>query len=390
MRITDVRTFLVYGGTPERAGWRHWLFVKVHTDTGLYGVGECWGWPRVVQTAIEDLKPLVVGEDPFLIERIWQKLYASTQGHGMTGVVGSGAITGIELALWDLKGKALDTPVWNLLGGKMRDRIRLYGHAFDEERARELVDRGFTAMKLFGWRDAVSRVAKLRSEYGPEIDLMVDAGGGPWQTPADAISLGRRLERYGLLFYEDPVSAVDIDGLARVAQAVDLPIAIGEAYPDVFALRPLIERGIIDVAQPDTGRFGGLWQMKKLAAIAEAHQVMVAPHQGSLGPVAEMAAIHLLATLPNYLIHEYLVNDVPQRYEVMTGQPVIEDGHILVPDRPGLGVDLDEEAINRYPPHGNAIPIDEDPDYDFQYVAAHRRRAAWLSPDYSRSSPRVG
>ena len=286
MRITDIRTFLVSAGTPERAGWRHWLFVKVHTDTGLYGVGECWGWPRVVQTAIEDLTPLVVGEDPFLIERIWQKLYASTQGHGMTGVVGSGAITGIELALWDLKGKALDTPVWNLLGGKMRDRIRLYGHAFDEERARELVDRGFTAMKLFGWRDAVSRVQRLRSEYGAEIDLMVDAGGGPWQTPADAISLGRRLERYGLLFYEDPVSAVDIEGLARVAQAVDLPIAIGEAYPNLFALCPLIERGIIDVAQPDTGRFGGLWQMKKLAAIAEAHQVMVARPPAPLARLA--------------------------------------------------------------------------------------------------------
>ena len=153
-----------------------------------------------------------------------------------------------------------------------------------------------------------------------------------------------------------PFPTVDIDGLARVAQAVDLPIAIGEAYPDLFALRPLIERGIIDVAQPDTGRFGGLWQMRKLAAIAEAHQVMVAPHQGSLGPVAEMAAIHLLATLPNYLIHEYLVNDVPQRYEVMTGQPVIEDGHILVPDRPGLGVDLDEEAIRAVPPAGQRHP----------------------------------
>ena len=187
------------------------------------------------------------------------------------------------------------------------------------------------------------------------------------------------MERYGLLFYEDPVSTVDIDGLARVAQTVDLPIAIGEAYPSMFALRPLIERGIIDVAQPDTARFGGLRQMKKLAAIAEAHQVMAATHQGSLGPVAEMAAIHLLATLPNYLIHEYLVNDVPQRYEVMTGQPVIEDGHILVPDRPGFGVDLDEHAIERYPPHGNAIPIEEDPDYDYQSVAAHRRGTSWLA-----------
>ena len=193
--ITDIRTFLVSGGTPERAGWRHWLFVKVHTDTGLYGVGECWGWPRVVQTAIEDLTPLVVGEDPFLIERIWQKLFASTQGHGMTGmtgVVGSGAITGIELALWDLKGKALDTPVWNLLGGKMRDRIRLYGHAFDEERARELVDRGFTAMKLFGWRDAVSRVAEAaqRVRAGDRPDgrcrgwSVADAGGRDLAGPA--------------------------------------------------------------------------------------------------------------------------------------------------------------------------------------------------------------
>ena len=146
-------------------------------------------------------------------------------------------------------------------------------------------------------------------------------------------------------------------------------------------MRPLIERGIIDIAQPDTGRFGGLWQMKKLAAIAEAHQVMVAPHQGSLGPVAEMAAaIHLLATLPNYLIHEYLVNDVPQRYEVMTGQPVIEDGHILVPDRPGLGVDLDEEAIGRYP-RRRATPSRSrrTPTTTYQYVAAHRRRAAWLA-----------
>ncbi len=378
MRISGVRTFLVAGGSAKRASWRHWLFVKVHTDAGLYGVGECWGWPRVAQTAITDLTPLVVGEDPFLIERIWQKLYASVQAHGMTGVVGSGAITGIEMALWDLKGKALGTPVWNLLGGKMRDRIRLYGHAFDDGRARVLVDRGYTAMKLFGWQDAVSRVRKLRGEYGAEVDLMVDAGGGPWQTPADAISLGRRLSRYGLLFYEDPVSAVDAGGLARVAQAVDLPIAAGEAYPGVYELRPLIEAGVIDVAQPDTGRFGGLWQMKKLAAIAEAHQVMVAPHQGSLGPVAEMAAIHLQATLPNYLIHEHLVDDVPQRYEVMSGQPVIDDGHAVAPDRPGLGVDLDEEAMARYPPAGNAIPVEPHPDYDYQYVAAHRRRAAWL------------
>ena len=134
--------------------------------------------------------------------------------------------------------------------------------------------------------------------------------------------------------------------------------------------------------------------MKKLAAIAEAHQVMVAPHQGSLGPVAEMAAIHLLSTLPNYLIHEYRRLDVPQPYEVMLGQPVIEDGHLLVPDRPGLGVDLDEEVIERYPAHGNGISVEEDPDYDYQHVAANRSRAAWLAGSRHEASknncPTVG
>ena len=383
MKITDIKTFLMNASPSGEVTWRHWLFVKVYTDEGLYGVGECWGWPRVVETAIHDLKTLVIGEDPFHIERLWQKMFAAVMGHGMTGVVGSGAMTGIEMALWDIKGKALDTPVWNLLGGKMRDRIRLYGHAFDMERADELVERGFTGLKLFGWKDCVSRVEALRDTFGPDIDLMVDAGGNPWQTPRDAIALGRRLEPYALLFYEDPVSSLDIEAVAKGSDAVDIPIAIGESYPNVYALAPLIEREIIDVAQPDTGRFGGLLQMKKLAAIAEAHFVMLAPHDGSLGPVAEMAAVHFLATIPNFLIQEHLVNDVPQRYEVMSGQPSIVDGHIIVPDAPGLGVDIDEEVVASFPPIGHGMPVDEGAsEYDFQYVAAHSKRARWLQGEY--------
>ena len=131
MKITDIKTFLMNASPPGEATWRHWLFVKVYTDDGLYGVGECWGWPHVVETAIHELKPLVIGEDPFHIERLWQKMFAAVMGHGMTGVVGSGAMTGIEMALWDIKGKALDTPVWNLLGGQdagtyppLRSRLR--------------------------------------------------------------------------------------------------------------------------------------------------------------------------------------------------------------------------------------------------------------------------
>ena len=135
MKITEIQTFLVNAAPPQEGGWaaRNWLFVKVLTDEGIYGVGEASGWPRVVQTAVEDLSRLLVGEDPTHIERLWQKMMTSIMGHGMTGVVGFGAMTGVEMALWDLKGKALDVPVWNLLGGKIRDRVRVYAHAHDAD-----------------------------------------------------------------------------------------------------------------------------------------------------------------------------------------------------------------------------------------------------------------
>ena len=380
MKITDIRTFLMNASAPGKPSWRHWLFVKVYTNDGLYGVGECWGWPHVVERAIHELKPLIIGENPQNIERLWQKMFAAVMSHGMTGVVGSGAITGIEMALWDIKGKALSTPVWNLLGGKMRDRIRLYGHAFNMERAHELVERGFTGLKLFGWQNCLSRVESLRKTFGPDIDLMVDTGGGPWQTPRDAIALGRSLEPYALLFYEDPVSSLNTEAVAKVSNAVNIPIAIGESHPNIYALAPLIEREIIDVAQPDTGRFGGLSQMRKLSVIAETHFVMIAPHNGSLGPVAEIAAVHLMATIPNFLIQEHLVDDVPQRYNVMSGQPNIVDGHIIVPNSPGLGIDIDEKVVIQNPPNSQqSLPsVESASEYDFQYVGAHYKRARWL------------
>ena len=159
----------------------------------------------------------------------------------------------------------------------------------------------------------------IRKEVGPEIDLMVDVHGPPWLTPRDAIALGHALEDYDLLFYEDPVAPENIDAIARVSDAVDIPIAAGERHAGIWGVKELIEREIIDVVQPDTGRAGGLSQMKKIAAIAEAHYCTMAPHDGSLGPVAEMAAVHLMATLPNFLILEHLEDDVHQRYEVMTG-----------------------------------------------------------------------
>ena len=388
MQITGIKTYLVDAGWPQQnrvtnknqqGGWsaRNWLFVKVETDEGLYGIGEASGWPRVVETAIADLTPILVGEDPFHIERLWQKMQCAIMGHGMTGIVGSGAMTGVEMALWDIKGKALGVPVWNLLGGKIRDKIKTYAHAHTPEKARQLVDQGYTAIKTGGIQNVVETVAAIRQEVGLAIDLMVDVHGPPWLTPRDAIALGRALEPYHLLFYEDPVAPENIEASARVAAAVDIPIAAGERHASMWGVRELIEREIVDVIQPDTGRAGGLAQMKKMAAMAEAHYITVAPHDGSLGPVAEMAAVHLMATLPNFLILEHLAEDVPQRYEVMTGQPIIEHSHILVPDTPGLGVDIVEEAIAQHPSQGNiSMP---DASYDYQYFWTRDQRALWLS-----------
>jgi galactonate dehydratase len=390
MKITEIKTYLVDAGWPqqnrmtnkhEKGGWsaRNWLFVKVLTDEGIYGIGEASGWPRVVETAIKDLEPLLVGEDPNHIERLWNKMLNAIMGHGMTGIVGSGAMTGIEMALWDIKGKALGVPVWNLFGGKMRDKIKVYAHASTAARARELVDQGYTAIKTGGIENCVETVDAIRQEVGLDIDLMVDVHGPPWLTTRDAIALGQRLEPYDLLFYEDPVAPENIEALARVADAVDIAIAAGERHASIHGVRELIEREIIDVVQPDTGRAGGLLQMKKIAAMAEAHYITMAPHDGSLGPVAEMAAVHLMATLPNFLILEHLANDVPQRYTVMSGQPEIIDSHIAVPDTPGLGIDIVEEAIVRHPSQGN-VPLPDDT-YDYEYFHTRSGRARWLSTD---------
>jgi galactonate dehydratase len=358
VKITDIKTFLMMAGSPaskESTSWsaRNWCFVKVYTDEGITGLGEGSGWPRVVETAINDLKPIVIGEDPMNIERIWQKMLVSTMGAGMTGTPGSGSMNAIDMALWDIKGKALNTPVWNLLGGKVRDRIRAYGHASTPERALELKERGLTAVKTGGVHRTVEKVDGIRKAVGDEMDIMVDAHGPPWFTTKDAIVIGKALEPYKLLFYEDPVPPDNIEALQRVQDNVDIPIAAGERHSHIWGVRQLIEREIVDVVQPDTGRIGGISQMMKIAAMAEAHYITVAPHSGSLGPVAEYAAIHVLAAIPNALILERVHDDVPVRYDVTLPHIETIDGHIQVPDRPGLGVDIEEDVVLAHPSKGN-------------------------------------
>ena len=387
MKITDIKTFLMMAGSPalkQSTSWskRNWCFVKVYTDEGITGLGEGSGWPRVVETAINDLKPIVIGEDPMNIERIWQKMLVSTMGAGMTGTPGSGSMNAIDMALWDIKGKALNTPVWNLVGGKVRDRIRAYGHAKTPERALELKERGLTAVKTGGVHRTVEKVDAIRKAVGDEMDIMVDAHGPPWFTTKDAIVIGKALEPYKLLFYEDPVPPDNIEALQRVQDNVDIPIAAGERHSHIWGVRQLIEREIVDVVQPDTGRIGGISQMMKIAAMAEAHYITVAPHSGSLGPVAEYAAIHVLAAIPNALILERVHDDVPVRYDVTLPHIETIDGHIEVPDRPGLGVDIDEDVVLAHPSKGNTSRPGTEGDGDYEsgtfdehvYVQSRYRR----------------
>jgi galactonate dehydratase len=393
MKITRIQTFLMQAGAPEDRAWasdkagvqtssRNWLFVKVHTDDGVYGVGECSGWPRVIEAAVRDLAEVLVGEDPQHIEKLWQKMMVAQMAHGVTGVVGAGAMTGIDMALWDIKGKVLGVPVWSLLGGQVRDRIRIYSHASTPEVAVELKNRGIMAVKTGGVRDPLAKVAAIREAVGADVDVMVDLHGPPWLPPKDAIALGRALEPYHLLFMEDPVAPENIDGLARVADAVAIPIAAGERLATIWGWRSLIEREIVDVIQPDTGRAGGISQMKKLAGMAEAHHIMMAPHSGSLGPVAEFAALHLLAAIPNTLMLERIESDWSGRNDVISAPPVLENGHLVVPTVPGLGVDIDEEAVARYPSRCNvsiaAGGYEPGTEAEHVYVQMRLHRAAYL------------
>ena len=376
MKITEVKTY-VTGQRVEGGSYRNFLFVRVFTDAGIYGIGEASAWPSI-EADIRHKATLLIGEDPFLIQKLWSKMYLQT--HFMTGIAGAGAISAIEMALWDIKGKALGQPVYNLLGGKMRDRVRAYTHADSAEDARKYVDLGFTGLKPGGIRDAVRRVAEMRQAVGDDIDIMVDLHGPPWMTTQDAIAVGKELEQYGIFFYEEPVPPENPEALARVGKAVNIPLAAGERLAYIYGARELIEREIVDVIQPDAGRFGGLTQMQKLAGMAEAHYIQVAPHDGSLGPVGEMASIHFCAAIPNFLIWEHRTGDIQLRYDVMQPQPQVVDSHIVVPDAPGLGVDLIDEVMEANP--GSLIapfrPGNADHEYDHQFIWAQQQRASWL------------
>jgi len=361
------------------------IFVKLHTDAGIVGIGEGTVEGRIptVVAAIKELESYLVGKDPRQPAHHWQAIYRHAFYRG--DIVLTSALSAVDIAMWDIKGKALGVPVWNLLGGRMRDRVPIYSHANTAQAALAVKSHGIRMIKCGGVADPVRKVATLREAVGDEVDIAIDLHGPPWLTPADAARLARALEPYNLLWIEDPIAPDNLDGYKRIRDAAHVPLAAGERMATIFGERELIERELVDVIQPDTGRAGGLTQMRKIAAMAEAHHIMMAPHSGSLGPVAEYAAIHLLAAIPNALILERLDADWPGRARTVVPHPVQQDGSIAVPDAPGLGCDIDEDFVARFPSERNVAIPGSDRSYapgthqEHVYVQTRLRRAPYFN-----------
>ena len=368
MKITDIKTVVV------NAQMRNWVFVKVETDTpGLAGWGEAsLEWKtRAVAGAVDDVKPFILGEDPTRIEHLYQKMYR--QPFFRPGVVGLSAISGIEQACWDILGKHLGVPVYKLLGGAVRDKVRMYTHlgggemtsvyeSFDAGRvidlAREVVARGYTAVKVVfvpyseplmgvpSVKKFASVMASLREAVGDRVDIMIDFHGRTY--PAVAIGYINAVAEYRPYFCEEPVPPENIDALAEVRKAVSVPIATGERLVTRHQFRQVLEKQAAHVIQPDLCHCGGLLEAKKISAMAEAYYVGVAPHN-PLGPIANAAALHFALSTPNFLIQEDMLADVPWRWEVVESSLKTENGYWLPCDEPGLGVKVNEQAAARHP-----------------------------------------
>ncbi|WP_119079119.1 galactonate dehydratase [Chitinophaga alhagiae] len=373
MKITAIETQVCH------ARMRNWIFIKIVTDQpGLWGWGEAtleWH-TRAVTGAVEDISQLLIGEDPRRIEHLWQMMYRQHFWHG-NGIVRGTAISGIDIALWDILGKIHGVPCHELWGGRVRDHIRLYCHLgggkmedFYQTRpddanrfgelAQQAVADGFTAFKsmavpetmpLEGLRPiryAEACVRAMRDAVGEEIDIMVDCHARP--SPLMGLQFAKALEPFGLYFFEEPCWPETIEDIAIIQRAVKTPIASGERLTGVHAFRDMLEKRAVSVIQPDITHCGGLSEVRRIAALAEAYRVAVAPHNPQ-GPVSTAASIEFGFATPSYAICESVHNDVPWREEVVSeGFTVEKKGRIVKPNaRPGLGIEINEAAVKKHP-----------------------------------------
>lgn len=353
MKITGLRTFHVQP---------RWLFVMVDTDAGITGYGEpiVEGQARIVEVALRQLEEYLLGKDPRDIERHWQAMYRGSFYRG--GAIWTSAISGIEQALWDIKGKFYNAPIYELLGGRVRDRVRMYGHARGTTDAdfaavaRKHMEAGMTAIKVgidgpvrgidsLDYIDRqVSRMQAIREATGPSFDIAIDFHGRT--SPAMATRLIQRLEPFYPYFVEEPCLPENVDAMKVIADSTEVPIAAGERRFTKWEFRELIEKQAVAILQPDLCHAGGILEGKKIAAMGEASYLSVAPHN-PLGPISLAACLQMDACTPNFLIQEYpsLDDGADLGHGILVSPLEIEDGHARLPTGPGLGVEIDEDLL---------------------------------------------
>ncbi len=382
MRINGVKTWLVEGIK------YNWTLVKVETDAGIHGWGEATNWPGspLVEAACQHVGRAVLGMDARRIDFIWTKLYRDMHWLGQAGPLLS-AISAIDIALWDIKGKALNAPVYDLLGGQYRERIELYanywfidgGHDAKSyaRQARETVAAGFGALKLdpfahvhYGYGDDLSAnnalgeaqkrlaldvVAAVAEAAGPGVPIAIETHA--FLNMPTAIEMARRLAQLGFncMWYEEPALPEFPEAIADIRRQIPLPVCLGERLHSRFMAKRVLDAQAADVLMPDITRCGGISEMRKIATLAEAYNVPIAPHNPN-GPISTIASAHAMATVPNFFRQEFMVKDVPWRDECLSHDLPVEQGYFLLPDRPGLGFDIDERVLTGHPGLRTAPP----------------------------------
>ncbi len=368
MKITDIKT-------AEIGGHGYSLFVKIFTDEGIEGLGECIHGGDGVAMLVADMGEMIKGRNPLDVDRLFESIRHRYIFNGALAGNVVTAMTGIEIALWDLAGKAMGQPVYRLLGGKFRDRIRLYCdcHAGRDdspesyaERAKEVVSMGFNAIKFdidnarsphkldeFNWSvtpgelaEMVDKVSAVREAVGPEVDVAIDMHGR-YDTHS-AIRVAQAVEEFNLMWLEEPVPPENVDAMLEVKRSSRTPICAGENLYLRWGFRDLIEKQAVDVIMPDLPKCCGLSEGRKIANMAEVYYIPLAPHN-VCGPLGTIASCHTCVSVPNFLVLEWHWVDRPHWQELVEADPpLIQDGYITVPDRPGLGVDFNEDAARRY------------------------------------------
>jgi galactonate dehydratase len=343
LKITKLETFTV---KPR------WLFLKVHTNAGIVGLGEpiTEGRALTCAEAVKEIEPYLVGKDPRHVVHHWQAIYRHAFYRG--GPILTSALSGIDMALWDIKGKALGVPVYELLGGPTRNRVRVYAHANNPRTMQEQVKRGFTAFKTGPAKRrparyvetpaavayAAERFAELRKAVGDSVDLAIDFHGAI--SPATAKLLIKALEPYQPMFIEEPCQAQNHDVMADIARGTHLPIATGERVFTKWGFREVLEKKAATILQPDLCHAGGITEVRLIAGMAEAYYAAVAPHN-PLGPISLAAGVQIAASIPNFLCQEQV--SLGEGY--LKNPFVVRDGYLDLPTGPGLGIELDEDAV---------------------------------------------